>query len=70
MPQNLLDLDGDGLARYIDDLGEKPFRARQLQRWIHRAGVGEFASMSDLAKDFRQRLAVCAEIRAPRIIRS
>ena len=43
MPQNLLDLDGEGLARYIDDLGEKPFRARQLQRWIHRAGESEIA---------------------------
>jgi len=70
MPQNLLDLDGEGLARYIDDLGEKPFRARQLQRWIHRAGESEFASMSDLAKDFRERLSSCAEVRAPRILRS
>ncbi len=70
MPQNLLDLDGEGLARYIDDLGEKPFRARQLQRWIHRAGESEFASMSDLAKHFRERLSACAEVRAPRILRS
>lgn len=70
MPKNLLDLDGEGLARYIDDLGEKPFRARQLQRWIHRMGESEFARMSDLAKDFRERLAGCAEIRAPRILRS
>ena len=70
MLQNLLDLDGEGLARFIADLGEKPFRARQLQRWIHRSGAADFAAMSDLAKDFRERLAACAEIRAPRISRS
>jgi 23S rRNA (adenine2503-C2)-methyltransferase len=70
MANNLLDLDGDGLARFIGDLGEKPFRARQLQRWIHRMGEGDFARMSDLAKDFRERLTQCAEIRAPRILRS
>jgi 23S rRNA (adenine2503-C2)-methyltransferase len=70
MATNLLELDGEGLARFISCLGEKPFRARQLQRWIHRAGEGDFASMSDLAKDFRERLQQCAEVRAPRVLRS
>ena len=57
MTTNLLDLDGDGLARFILELGEKPFRARQLQRWIHRSGEGDFAKMSDLAKGFREKLS-------------
>ena len=70
MTTNLLEFDGDGLARFINDLGEKPFRARQLQRWIHRNGEGDFARMSDLAKEFRDRLLGCAEIRAPRVLRS
>lgn len=70
MTTNLLDFDGDGLARFISGLGEKPFRARQLQRWIHRAGEGDFANMSDLAKDFRERLQQCARIGAPRVLRS
>lgn len=70
MANNLLDYDGEGLARFINDLGEKPFRARQLQRWIHRTGESDFARMSDLAKDFRERLTQCAEVRAPRILRS
>src|ERR1035437_8715043 len=70
MATNLLEYDGEGLARFISELGEKPFRARQLQRWIHRAGEGDFANMSDLAKDFRERLLRCAEIKAPRVLRS
>jgi len=70
MTTNLLDLDGDGLARFILELGEKPFRARQLQRWIHRSGEGDFAKMSDLAKGFREKLSQTAEIRAPRVVRS
>ena len=70
MATNLLEFDGDGLLRFTTELGEKPFRARQLQRWIHRSGEGDFANMSDLAKDFRERLLHCAEIRAPRVVRS
>ncbi len=70
MPTNLLGFDGEALSRFIESLGEKPFRARQLQRWIHRNGEGEFARMSDLAREFRDRLIDCAEIRAPRILRS
>ncbi|ALD90928.1 50S rRNA methyltransferase [Cupriavidus gilardii CR3] len=65
---NLLDLDADGLATYCGELGEKPFRARQLQRWIHQFGASRFDEMSDLAKSLRQKLATRAEIRAPSAI--
>lgn len=64
---NLLDFDLDGLNRYFADIGEKPFRATQLMRWIHRAGAHEFEQMSDLAKSLRDKLAGVAEIRAPQI---
>jgi 23S rRNA (adenine2503-C2)-methyltransferase len=65
---NLLDLDGAALERFVAGLGEKPFRARQLKRWLHRAGESELGRMSDLAKPFREKLARAAEIVAPRII--
>jgi 23S rRNA (adenine2503-C2)-methyltransferase len=65
---NLLDMDADGLTAYCGELGEKPFRARQLQRWIHQFGASQFDTMSDLAKSLREKLAVRAEIRAPSII--
>ncbi len=65
MKKNLLDLDSDALARYFEELGEKPFRARQVLRWIHQRGAADFASMSDLAKDLREKLTQVASIRAP-----
>ncbi|CAG2159498.1 23S rRNA (adenine(2503)-C(2))-methyltransferase RlmN [Cupriavidus numazuensis] len=65
---NLLDLDADALTAYCGELGEKPFRARQLQRWIHQFGASRFDTMSDLAKSLREKLATRAEIRSPAAI--
>ncbi|MGI4814985.1 MAG: 23S rRNA (adenine(2503)-C(2))-methyltransferase RlmN [Janthinobacterium lividum] len=67
-PVNLLDFDGPGLTAYCASLGEKPFRARQLLRWIHQAGSADFAGMSDLAKSFRQRLLDHATVSAPTVL--
>jgi 23S rRNA (adenine2503-C2)-methyltransferase len=65
---NLLDLGSEGLAQFVAGIGEKPFRARQLKRWMHRAGVSDFAQMTDIAKPLREKLAQAAEIRAPKIV--
>jgi 23S rRNA (adenine2503-C2)-methyltransferase len=65
---NLLDLDGAALERFVAGLGEKPFRARQLKRWLHRAGESEIARMSDLAKTFREKLERGATIAAPSVV--
>ena len=47
---NLLDFDRDALTAYCERLGEKPFRAVQLFRWIHQRGAADFAQMTDLAR--------------------
>lgn len=65
---NLLDLDPVQLIAYCDELGEKPFRAKQLQRWIHQFGASNFEEMSDLAKSLRDKLSVHAFIAAPAVI--
>ncbi len=65
---NLLDLDPDQLTAYCAALGEKPFRARQLQRWIHQFGVSDFDAMTDLAKSLRDKLKTRAAIVAPQVI--
>ncbi|HEX2567066.1 MAG TPA: 23S rRNA (adenine(2503)-C(2))-methyltransferase RlmN [Burkholderiales bacterium] len=65
---NLLDLDAEGLARFFEGLGEKPFRARQVLRWIHRAGVSDFAAMSDLARPLREKLSRAACIEVPAVV--
>jgi 23S rRNA (adenine2503-C2)-methyltransferase len=67
MSINLLDLDGEGLASFVADLSEKPFRARQLKRWVHRLGESDFGRMSDIAKPLREKLARTACIVPPRI---
>ncbi len=65
---NLLGLERRALEAYVVSLGSKAFRARQLMGWIYRRGVGEFAAMTDLAKELRARLGAQAEVRAPEVI--
>jgi len=62
---NLLDFDADGLAAWFAQRGEKPFRARQVLRWMHRFGEDDFEQMTDVAKSLRAKLAEEAEIRGP-----
>jgi 23S rRNA (adenine2503-C2)-methyltransferase len=65
---NLLDFDPAQLVAYCAGLGEKPFRAKQLQRWIHQFGAADFDSMTDLAKSLRDKLKTRAEIRSPAVV--
>ncbi len=65
---NLLDFDPEQLVAYCAELGEKPFRAKQLQRWIHQFGAADFDSMTDLAKSLREKLKTRAHIVAPAVI--
>jgi 23S rRNA (adenine2503-C2)-methyltransferase len=65
---NLLGLSRPALEEFVSQVGSRPFRARQLMQWIYKRGVGSFADMTDLAKDFRARLAQAAEVRAPQIV--
>ncbi len=69
MTLNLLDYDLERLTGLITDLGEKPFRARQLLKWIHQYGADDFGSMTDLAKAFRERLAGVAGVLPPELLR-
>jgi len=67
---NLLDLDREALTSWFGTLGEKPFRARQVMRWIHRRGAADFAAMSDVARTLREKLAREAIIAAAPVLRS
>lgn len=46
-----------GLEELVGRLGEKPFRARQLEKWLYEKTVRTFDDMTDLSKAFRQKLA-------------
>jgi 23S rRNA (adenine2503-C2)-methyltransferase len=67
-PVNLLDFDAAGLVAYCGSLGEKPFRAKQLQRWIHQYNAADFDGMTDLAKSLRSKLNDHAAIVMPPVV--
>ncbi|MDQ5941465.1 MAG: rRNA (adenine2503-C2)-methyltransferase, partial [Pseudomonadota bacterium] len=60
MTVNLLDFDAEGLTAWFAENGEKPFRARQVLRWIHRFGQSDFDAMTDIAKSLREKLKALA----------
>ncbi|EAR21195.1 bifunctional tRNA (adenosine(37)-C2)-methyltransferase TrmG/ribosomal RNA large subunit methyltransferase RlmN [Nitrococcus mobilis] len=62
---NLLNFDRQALQEWLAQLGEPPFRAVQLIKWIHQRRVFDFDRMTDLGKPLRARLAEIAEIRLP-----
>lgn len=65
---NLLGLTRVQLTAFFADIGEKPFRAQQVMKWIHHHGVLDFEQMTNLSKDLRTRLAAVAEVRAPEVV--
>ena len=65
---NLLGLDAQGMEKLFAGLGEKPFRARQVLKWIHRRGAADFSAMSDIAKELRAKLTAAAVIEPPLVV--
>ncbi|MCY7387704.1 MAG: 23S rRNA (adenine(2503)-C(2))-methyltransferase RlmN, partial [Burkholderiales bacterium] len=55
------------MTTFFADLGEKPFRAKQVFRWLHQGGVDSFDAMTDLAKSLRLKLPDVATIVAPKL---
>ncbi|MGH1410116.1 MAG: bifunctional tRNA (adenosine(37)-C2)-methyltransferase TrmG/ribosomal RNA large subunit methyltransferase RlmN [Aeromonas sp.] len=66
---NLLDLDRDAMRAFFVELGEKPFRADQVMKWIYHFGCDDFDQMTNVNKVLKERLKVIAEIKAPEISR-
>jgi len=66
---NLLGLPRAELEAFVASrLGAKPFRARQLMKWIYRRGAADFSAMTDLSQDFRSQLSEVARIAVPEIV--
>jgi len=68
MRTNLLDFTLPALTDWFASMGEKPFRAKQVFRWVHQRGVADFDAMTDLAKSLREKLKEVAEVRPPAIL--
>lgn len=64
-PANLLGLSRENLEALFSRMGERPYRARQVLKWIHDRGVTEFSAMTDLSRELRDRLSREACIGVP-----
>lgn len=64
---NLLGMPRAQLEQYMVSLGERPWRARQLFKWIYHQGETDFGRMTDIGRELRERLAAAAEIRPPEV---
>ena len=65
---NLLDLDEAGLRDFFESIGEKPFRAQQILKWVYHHAETDFQAMTDLGIALRQKLSLIAEIKLPEIL--
>ena len=62
---NLMDLTRQQMREFFAELGEKPFRADQLVKWIYHFGEDNFDNMTNINKKLREKLKAVAEIKAP-----
>ncbi len=66
--KELIGLSKEELYKELELLGEKSFRAKQLWQWIYFRGETDFSKMTNLSKDFRQKLSENFIISRPKII--
>ena len=69
MPENILNFDAQQLTDWFAEMGEKPFRARQVLRWVYKEGVADFDAMTDLAGSLRSKLKERACVQTPEVMR-
>lgn len=64
---NLMDLTRQQMREFFQELGEKPFRADQLVKWIYHFGEDNFDNMTNINKKLREKLKSVAEIKVPEV---
>ena len=64
---NLMNLTRQQMRQFFQELGEKPFRADQLVKWIYHFGEDNFDNMTNINKKLREKLKTVAEIKAPEV---
>lgn len=64
---NLLNFTRKQLREFFKNMGEKPFRADQVMKWIYHFGYDNFELMTDINKKLRDQLSEIAVIKAPEI---
>ncbi len=64
----LIGLNKEELQAALTAIGEKPFRAKQLWQWLYYFGETDFAKMSNLSKELRQKLSDNFTVSRPKIV--
>ena len=65
---NLMGLNKKELEKFFVSIDEKPFRAKQIIKWVHQRGVSSFSEMTDISKDLRTKLETVCVVEAPEVI--
>jgi 23S rRNA (adenine2503-C2)-methyltransferase len=68
MKRNFKELSPEELTIFIEELGQKPYRSRQIINWIYKKQAGSFDEMTDLPKDLRDELKKSAYISNLRLL--
>jgi 23S rRNA (adenine2503-C2)-methyltransferase len=65
---NLAGLSRSNMRALFTDLGEKPFHADQVLKWIHQRGVTDLEAMTDISKSLRSKLVEQTQITLPTVV--
>ena len=65
---NLLGMDRKSMQEFFTSIGEKPYRADQILKWVHFVGLTDFQLMTNISKDLRNKLAEMAEVVMPQVL--
>ena len=65
---DLLGFTQSQLVALLEELGEKPFHAEQILKWLHHRFVSDFESMTDISKTLRVNLTELTEIHQPEVL--
>lgn len=65
---NLYSLTFDDLKEFCASIGEKPYRATQIMKWLYHKGVREIDEMTDVSKKTREKLKELTTLDLPEVI--
>ena len=68
MTQHLRSMTQNEIAQLLKDMGQPPFRAKQVYTWLHR-GVRSYEEMTNLPKSLRDSLAQNYPLCSPQVVR-
>lgn len=64
---NLIGMSREDMTAFIKDIGEAPFRAKQIWHWVYHHGITDFDAMQNISKTLKEKLNEHAVIRRPYI---